>query len=62
MLRNLEDNDEPKTHYKTFELSGKQGSRPANFWDKVPVIGGINQLYDKYDGTFLTMLGMQYFN
>ena len=28
----------------------------------MPVIGGINQLYDKYDGTFLTMLGMQYFN
>ena len=26
------------------------------------MIGGITRLYDKYDATFLTMLGMQYFN
>ena len=26
------------------------------------MISGINKLYDKYDATFLTMLGMQYFN
>jgi len=31
-------------------------------WFNVPVIGGIVRLYDKYDPTFLTMLGMQYFN
>ena len=29
---------------------------------KIPVVGGITRLYDKYDATFLTMLGMQYFN
>ena len=28
----------------------------------MPVIGFILDLYDKYDSTFLTMLGMQYFN
>ena len=31
-------------------------------WDNVPVLSGINKLYEKYDATFLTMLGMQYFN
>lgn len=31
-------------------------------WYSLPVIGGISRLYDKYDPTFLTMLGMQYFN
>ena len=28
----------------------------------IPVLGFIIELYEKYDGTFLTMLGMQYFN
>jgi len=28
----------------------------------MPVLGPILKLYDRYDGTFLTMLGMQYFN
>ena len=28
----------------------------------MPVIGPTLALYDKYDPTFLTMLGMQYFN
>ena len=36
--------------------------RTTSCWDSVPVISGINKLYDKYDATFLTMLGMQYFN
>ena len=36
--------------------------RVETFWDNVPVIGSIYKLYDKYDTTFLTMLGMQYFN
>lgn len=31
-------------------------------WSKVPFVGGFVHLYDKYDATFLTMLGMQYFN
>lgn len=31
-------------------------------WNKFPVVGGFVHLYDKYDATFLTMLGMQYFN
>ena len=29
---------------------------------KLPIIGFISGLYDTYDSTFLTMLGMQYFN
>ena len=33
-----------------------------SIWYRVPVIGSIYSLYDKYDSTFLTMLGMQYFN
>ena len=28
----------------------------------MPIVGPILKLYDRYDGTFLTMLGMQYFN
>ena len=28
----------------------------------MPVIGPILKLYDRYDSTFLTMLGFQYFN
>ena len=41
------------------EASSNQG---YSFWDSVPVLGWITQLYGKYDSTFLTMLGMQYFN
>ena len=33
-----------------------------SIWYRVPVIGSIYSLYDRYDSTFLTMLGMQYFN
>ena len=33
-----------------------------SLWYRLPVIGGISCLYDKHDQTFLTMLGMQYFN
>ncbi len=29
---------------------------------RLPFIGFMAGLYDKYDSTFLTMLGMQYFN
>ena len=29
---------------------------------KVPVLGFMMHLYGRYDSTFLTMLGMQYFN
>ena len=32
--------------------------RPESCWDKVPIIGTCHKLYGKYDGTFLTMLGM----
>jgi len=37
-------------------------AKKESFWDGVPLLGGIVKLYDKYDATFLTMLGMQYFN
>ena len=29
---------------------------------RMPVIGPIVRLYDRYDASFLTMLGVQYFN
>lgn len=34
----------------------------ASFWSHVPIINGLVGVYGKYDSTFLTVLGMQYFN
>ena len=41
-----------------------EGPSPSqeSIWRNVPFIGPCVKLYDKYDSTFLTMLGMQYFN
>lgn len=47
------------------ELSKEQSKGSCScdkFLMKLPMIGFIRGLYKKYDATFLTMLGMQYFN
>lgn len=31
-------------------------------WHRLPVVSIFTKLYETYDSTFLTMLGMQYFN
>ena len=44
---------------------GKESEKEetVSCWNRVPVVGPIRKLYSKgYDGTFLTMLGFQYFN
>ena len=46
---------------KQSELSEKDASE-RSIWERIPVINEVHRLYTKYDPTFLTMLGMQYFN
>ena len=37
-----------------------QGAKSC--WRHMPIVGGIFRLYEQYDASFLTLLGMQYFN
>ena len=53
-LRNESEQDGIITH----QDAEADEPRPASCWDKVPIIGTCHKLYGKYDGTFLTMLGM----
>lgn len=47
----------------TSELNAEQEPAvPESFCRRIPMIGTCLKLYDLYDATFLTMLGMQYFN
>ena len=40
----------------------KESENEDSLLRRLPILGPSIKLYDRYDGTFLTMLGMQYFN
>ena len=40
----------------------EQSFKVKSCWHKVPIIGFITSLFEKYDSTFILLLGMQFLN